>query len=115
MKTQTTKKYINALYKNKIEIPYADLQTVLEFIRPDYYTCGVYGWNSDIYIYDSDTVIITGYRPFGNIKPKHDLIRKYEETAQKLRNTTHFEDIQTGKLQKKLSELLDKFIDEVRK
>ena len=46
------------------KVGYCELQNELKNIEPDYYTCGVYGWNADIYIM-SDFIICTGYRPFG--------------------------------------------------
>lgn len=85
MKTQTTKKYINAIENNIIQIPYCNIQHLLEFVEPNYYHAGVYGWNCDIYIFN-DCTIVTGYRPFGNIKPKYELCRKYDDLARNIRS-----------------------------
>lgn len=41
--------------------------------EPDFYTCGVYGWNADVYKIDDNTIIVTGYRPFGRRLPKEVL------------------------------------------
>lgn len=67
-KIRITEKEIKENYKNIYYCNYCNLQNLLTYYQPDYYTKGVYGWNADIYILDFDTVIVTGYRPFGNIK-----------------------------------------------
>ena len=46
-------------------VPYAELQNVLIFESPVAYTCGIYGWNSDIYLMKGNTYISMGYRPCG--------------------------------------------------
>lgn len=46
-------------------VPYADLQNVLIFEDAVAYTCGIYGWNSDIYPMGGNTYISMGYRPCG--------------------------------------------------
>ena len=68
MKTKITKKAIMSAYRNVIKVGYCDLQDALKWREPNYYTAGLYGWNSDVYVIDCDTVIVTGYRPFGNIE-----------------------------------------------
>lgn len=45
---------------------YGDIQRIMYYDNPVAYTCGTYGWNADIYQTDYDnTVIVTGYRPWG--------------------------------------------------
>ena len=83
-KLRVTKKQIKEGYKNIIEIGYCELQTLLRYESARYYTCGVYGWNADIYELDHDTVIVTGYNPFGNIKISREIIKKYEDEAGKI-------------------------------
>ena len=46
-------------------VGYGDLQNLFRFENPVAYTCGVYGWNSDIYLLKNNTYISTGYRPCG--------------------------------------------------
>lgn len=74
MKTRTTKKAIMTSYRNVIKVGYCDLQQALKGLEPNYYTAGVYGWNADIYVIDNDTVLVTGYRPFGNTSLTRDTI-----------------------------------------
>ena len=41
---------------------YCDIQNIERFLRPNAYTCGVYGWRADFYEFDGFTVS-TGYSP----------------------------------------------------
>lgn len=86
MRIKTTTKRIKENYTNNaiISIGYCDLQTLLKYESPKAYTCGVYGWNYDLY--DIDCVAIcTGYR--GKPQGKsfdYSLVKKYETKAQKI-------------------------------
>lgn len=83
MKYKTTKKAILSNYPNVIKVGYCSLQTLLKFESPVAYTCSrAYGWQADIYEITFDTVIVTGYAPFGNIVPDYEVIKEYEEKAQ---------------------------------
>lgn len=87
MKKQTTKKAIMSAYRNVIKVGYCDLQDALKWREPNFYTVGVYGWNADVYVIDYDTVIVTGYRPFGNIElPRNviDALNKGAKSAMQL-------------------------------
>ena len=74
MKTKTTKKAIRSAFENVIRVGYCDMQDALKWREPDFYTAGVYGWNADVYVIDADTVIVTGYRPFGNVELSRNVI-----------------------------------------
>ena len=74
MKTQTTKKAIMSAFRNVIKVGYCDMQDALKWREPNFYTAGVYGWNADVYVIDCNTVIVTGYRPFGNIELPRSVI-----------------------------------------
>lgn len=85
MKYQTTKKQIMLYYPNVIKVPYCALQTLLKYNKPVAYTCSkTYGWRADVYEITFDTVIVTGYAPFGNIVPDYEIIKKYEGKAKEL-------------------------------
>lgn len=61
MKYKTTRKAIvNGCYNVKCA-GYCELQNLLRGVEPTAYTCGVYGWNFDVYKLDGLT-ICTGYR-----------------------------------------------------
>ena len=71
-------------YRNVIKVGYCDLQDALKWREPDFYTAGVYGWNSDVYVIDHDTVIVTGYRPFGNMKLSREVIDTLNKCAKSI-------------------------------
>jgi hypothetical protein len=69
MKTRVTAKWVRQNFTTIYSASYSalcDLQSALP--DPAYYTCGVYGWNADVFILDTNTVVVAGYRPFGNVK-----------------------------------------------
>ena len=61
---------------------YCDIQCILHYDHAIAYTSGTYGWNADIYQTDYDnTVIVTGYRPWGYSLQDRKLVRAMEECA----------------------------------
>ena len=84
MKYKTTKKAVNAGYDKKICVSYCALQTLLAYENPVAYTTRVEGWSADIYGF-GNVAIITGYSPFGNIRPDYEVCQKYESLAEKIR------------------------------
>ena len=75
-------------YRNVIKVGYCDLQDALKWREPNFYTAGVYGWNADVYVIDCDTVIVTGYRPFGNVELPRNVIDTLNKCAESL--TSYF-------------------------
>lgn len=98
MKVKVTKKSIKDNFRNVYVMDETKANTIFYGQSPAYYTSGVYGWNCDVYIIDSDTVVTTGYRPFGERLPEaieKDMLKKatrvreanrfnYTETARKI-------------------------------
>lgn len=84
MKTKITKKAIMGAYRNVIKVGYCDMQDALKWSEPNFCTVGVYGWNADVYVIDYDTVIVTGYRPFGNIELPRDVIDTLNKCAESI-------------------------------
>lgn len=81
MAAQVTKKQILNAYDKVYSIPYCMAQSILSRETPRFYTCGVYGWNADIYTF-GNVAIATGYRPFGESNEKSfEIIRKLERKA----------------------------------
>lgn len=81
MKYKTTIKAIRENACNPRSVGYCDLQYLLINHSPNAYTCGVYGWNFDVYdIYG--ITICTGYR--GMIGPRCEGINEYEKKAQEI-------------------------------
>lgn len=86
MKARVTKKEINGSNAVVIEVGYARLQNLLNCCNAYGYTCGADGWHADIYNagYISGrgcVAIVTGYQPFGAVKPSYDLCKFYDDTA----------------------------------
>lgn len=98
MKIKTTQKQIKENYSNILAIGYAEYYDLLDKHKATFYTCGVYGWNADILIdYATDTVIVTGYRTFGNRLNEKQLaiFEKYNDKARKLKalqNSYYYDD-----------------------
>ena len=90
MKFKTTKKVINEVYRNIICVGYADLSYLLTYIEPMAYTCGVYGWNADIY----------------NINGK---VHKYNMMARDINHDTN----DYVEIKEKLNNLINEFMEEV--
>lgn len=111
LKVKVTKKEILRHYKNVISAGYCNLQYLLNEKDSKFYTCGVYGWNSDIYEINDNTCICTGYRPFGNVKVDYDIQEKYDNEARAICCS----DLQYEQKKKKVNKLLDEFIMEVLK
>lgn len=85
MKFKTTQKEIRANYNKIICIPYCGLQTLLNYESPVAYTVRREGWAADIYDMGGGVAIVTGYAPFGNIRPSYELRERYETQAEKIR------------------------------
>lgn len=81
---RVTKKSINNNFPVVIEAGYCDLQHLLKYRDAIGYTAGTLGWDADIYAINAGVAIVTGYRPFGNVKPSYDLIHAVDEKARRL-------------------------------
>lgn len=82
MKFKTTQKAIKQGYSNVICVSYCALQRLLSCESEIAYTTRIEGWGADIYGF-GNTAIVTGYAPFGNIRPGYEVNQRYEERATK--------------------------------
>lgn len=85
MKFKTTQKEIRANYNTIICVPYCGLQNLLNYESPVAYTSRREGWSADIYDMGGGVAIVTGYAPFGNVRPSYELRERYERIAEKIR------------------------------
>ena len=108
MKYRTTQKAVKEGYTYTIQVPYCALQSLLAYHTPDAYTTRREGWGADIYDF-GNTAIITGYAPFGSIRPDYDTLQKYEGKALELLSK-HLDFTET---QKAINGLLHEFINTV--
>ncbi len=81
MKYKTTAKAIRENTCNPRSVGYCDLQHLLTNHSPNAYTCGVYGWNFDVYDVYGVTICTGYYRMVG---PRCKGIAEYEEKAAKI-------------------------------
>ena len=105
MKVKTTRKAIVNSSSNIVCAGYCDLSYLLSNHSPIAYTCGVYGWNFDVYEIDGLT-ICTGYRGMPGRRANN--IGAYEEKARQImswENKISFEE-----KQEQLEQLLHEFI-----
>lgn len=113
MKFRTSIKAIRDEFgkKNIISIGYCEAQSLLSFIDASAYTCGVYGWNFDMYEIHG-TAICTGYRgmPAG-LEYDYNKLKELELAAEKIRA-----DYKRPYKERKdeVEKLLIKFIDKVK-
>lgn len=107
MKYRTTKRDVNAGYGNVICIGYCRLQALLGYESPVAYTARREGWAADIYEF-GNTTIVTGYAPFGNIRPDYETCQKYEKKSREIPYTLSYEERKEA-----LSKLISEFIEEV--
>lgn len=108
MKFKTTQKAIRANYNKIICVPYCDLQNLLSYESPIAYTVRREGWAADIYDMGGGVAIVTGYAPFGNIRPSYEVRERYDARAEKIRNLADY-----NKKMATLRELQRAFIAEV--
>ena len=107
MKTRTTTKAIKALNPVIISVCYCAMQYLLINHSPVNYTCGVYGWNYDVY-YVNGVCICTGYR--GMPGKLCGSVHRYEKKAYEI----FCRDIPYEKRTAMIEKLLTDFIDSVK-
>jgi hypothetical protein len=84
MKAKTSMKNITNRFET-YSCGYCDLQYIMRMTEPQYYNCGVYGWNCDIYVnYGRGMAITTGYRNMRGKMIPHEIIDKYSKIAEEI-------------------------------
>ena len=109
MKFKTTQKAIKANYPVIIQVAYCDLYHLLVDMSPIAYTTRVEGWGADVYDLGQGVVIVTGYAPFGNVRPSKRICCKYEQMARVVSGHT----ITYTAIHNKLDVLRKQFVQEV--
>lgn len=90
-------------------IGYCDAQYLLRAYNPLYYTAGIYGRKSDIYLING-LYIATGYGPVWE-RIDYDLTRKYDKKASEIWSNY---DEPYEKRQKKVEKLLTKLLEKAK-
>ena len=111
MKRKTTRKWIADSYIC-YGTGYCDLQYLLRFQNADFYTCGVYGWNFDVYTF-GDYAITTGYRGMvHHVDTQWETEKEYEEKARQIIYNNELDwDEQKRQVNKLLKEFLEKVFE----
>lgn len=111
MKFRTTQKAIRDGYAKIYRCGYGDLQNLFRHTDAIAYTCGLYGWNFDVYDVGG-VAITTGFRGMLGERIPSELIRKYESKAKKAIERANFD---YKKTRSALDKLIAKFIEELTK
>ena len=82
MKFKSTRKALMDGYKC-YKVGYCALSHLFWSKNPIAYTCGVYGWNADVYDIGDNIAIVTGYRPFGK-SVDYGTCKKYDDKAKEI-------------------------------
>ena len=109
MKKKITRNETKRYYNNIIKIGYCDAQYILYYDEPQFYNHGVYGWNYDVYDF-GDIAICTGYNPIGNVKPNHEIIRKYDDMAKLIVLGNDSFDVKVEKVQSLRNEFIERVL-----
>lgn len=85
-KMKTTAGELKRNFLHQFRCGYCDLQDMMVSDNPQFYTCGVYGWNFDAYCDWSRSVCVTtGYRGmFGKPIPE-ELLKRYSKRGLEIR------------------------------
>ena len=110
MKFRVTQKEIKANFDKIISVPYCGLQNLLNWESPVAYTARREGWAADIYDMGGGVAIVTGYAPFGNIRPAYEFCERYETQAAAIRYNYR---LSWEEQREKLQQLANEFIKEV--
>lgn len=110
MKFKTTKKEVRSGYRDVVSVPYCALETLLSTRSPVAYTTQAEGWAADVYDVDG-VAIVTGYSPFGGIRPGYDVNQKYERRARAINGNGKPYD----ERKHEIDNLLKEYIEEVAK
>lgn len=103
MKAKMTAKQVRQMFPECLSAGYGDLQYLLRGQEPIAYTCGVYGWNFDVYQVHGVT-ICTGYRNMPGRTANN--IREFESKASDIWNDF---DTPYDKRAQKVARLLKRF------
>lgn len=111
-KTKITMKSIKNNWRNIYSCGYCDLQYIMKYNEPAFYTSGVYGWNCDIYVdYAKDIAITTGYRGMTGKMIDNAIIEKYSNVAKKIVENTF--NLSYEEIKKALDENVEAFYNEL--
>lgn len=84
MKIKITMKEIRNRFKT-YRCGYCDLQYIMRWHDAEFYNCGVYGWNCDIYVdWKHGIAITTGYRNMAGDRIPSEILEEYTNKAKEI-------------------------------
>ena len=112
MKARVTAKDLRSMFKGKaITLGTQEPYYLLRYHNPDFYTCGIYGWNFDAYDIDGVLIMWGDRGTFGKLAD-YDRIRFYEDKAKEICGELYKTQTQEQVIQR-LNGLIKDFIGEV--
>lgn len=113
MKSRITAKDLRSMFKGKaITLGTQQPYYLLRYHNPDWYTCGIYGWNFDAYDIDGVLIMWGDRGTFGKLAD-YDRIKFYEEKAKEICNEVYLRDMRFDHIKARLDGLIKDFIGEV--
>lgn len=116
MKVKTTRKQLAETF-DCIAVGYSEIPNLLQWEHANFYTCGVYGWNFDAYLFQlksgREVCVTTGYRGMiDNCKNNYsfELSREYDEQAEAIIND-HDNNLSFEQKKEKVKNLLNDFLE----
>lgn len=107
MKLKTTAKAIKNSSANIVSASYCSLAALLKYHKPFAYTCGIYGWNFDVYeVYG--VTICTGYRNMPG-RTANNILEYNKRAEQILKNHSS---LGSNETENKIEELLKEFCEQ---
>lgn len=111
-KVKITKKFARDNFPFIIRIGYCNLQFLLYYKSPEYYSVRAEGWACDYYFFEEENILIsTGYAPIG-ISIPWEIIEPYEKRAEKIICEIYKWD-EIEKKEEAINELLSAFLKTV--
>lgn len=108
MKVRTTQKAVKQNFDKVVCVGYCNLQHLLHYESPYFYTARVEGWAADVYNLGGGVAIVTGYAPFGNIKPSYAICDEYDRKAKAV---LHDDFLSYEEREKQIEDLLKEFVE----
>lgn len=111
IKLKVSKREIKNNFKNVLYCGYCELSDLLSYKDANYYNANSYGWRNDIYLINNNTVIVTGYEPFGSIEIPRDITKKYNDAAYNIKIDRKLDfEAQKEKIDNLIDEMINKTI-----
>lgn len=112
IKQRVTNKFVKEIYgtKNIVNIRYCYIDKWLHRLSPMFYTCGIYGWNYDVYNLGG-FAICQGYRNIPGIRATDEQLNAIKARLEALDKKDHL--LTYDEMNKLIYETLEKWAEHV--